>query len=146
MTKSFTSNLVLVLCIAALVLGATLLAGCTQQVAPPQNPETPPLQIFPTATPVPTPAIVSVAKPDTSHVIVTFNGGPDRARILELDATVTDDKGQFTTQHIGDKLATSPVGGGGTIRFFGAFTQKTHVSISAFYTDGSTRTLLETNI
>jgi hypothetical protein len=145
-TRIPRSNLLLVLCVAALVLGATLLAGCTQPAAPSQNPSSPPIQIFPTPTPSPTPVYVSAAKPDTSHVIVTFNGGPDRARIIEVDATVTDSSGRSQTQHIGDRLATSPVGAGSAIRFTGLYSGKTHVFVTAWYNDGSNRAMLETDI
>jgi hypothetical protein len=145
MTSQFPSTLFLALCIGTLLLGTTLIAGCTVPM-PAQSPATPPIQIFPTPTPSPTPAYASVAKPDTSHVIITFDGGPDRARIIELDATVTDSQGRSQTQHIGDKLATSPVGAGSAIRFTGLYSGKTHVFVTAWYADGSTRSVLETDI
>ena len=145
MTSQFLSNLFLVLCIGTLFLSTTLIAGCTVPI-PAQSPATPPIQIFPTPTPSPTPAYASAVKPDSSHVIITFDGGADRARIIELDATVTDSKGESQTQHIGDKLATSPVGAGSAIRFTGSFSGKTHVFVTAWYADGSTRAVLETDI
>ena len=138
-------HLFLVLCMGTLILAATLFSGCTQPVSPTPAPvET--QQVTPIASPSPTPAPVSAVKTDSSHVIVTFNGGPDRARIIELDATVTDSKGQNSTQHIGDRLGTSPVGEGGTIRFTGSYESTAHIFVSAWYSDGSSRQLLDSDL
>jgi hypothetical protein len=138
--------LLLGLCIGTLLAATTIFAGCTQPAPAPAAPAPAPLQIFPTPTPEPTPAVVSVEKPDTSHIVITFNGGPDRANIIEIDATVTDNKGESQTQHLGDRLATSPVGGGSKLQFNGLYSGGSRVFISAWYADGSSRQLLDTTV
>lgn len=145
-TSPPSKYLVLVLCMGTLLLAMSVIAGCSQPVAPPAIPTAPPIQIFPTATPQPTPSVVDVVKTDASHVLVTFNGGPDRANIIELDATVTDSRGESQTQHIGDRLATSPVGAGGTIKFNGNFSGNVHITIAAWYANGSSKQLMDADI
>ena len=140
------SRYLFVLCIGTLLLATAVIAGCTQPPSSPGAPTPAPLQIFPTATPEPTPAVVSVAKPDTSHIVITYNGGTDRANIIEVDATVTDDKGESQNQHLGDRLATSPVGGGSRLQFNGLYSGSNRVVISAWYADGSSKPLLDTTV
>jgi len=145
-TSSSSRYLLPALCVGILLLAMTVFAGCTQPAPAPATPAPQPIQIFPTATPAPTQAEVSAMKPDSSHIVITYNGGSTRGRILELDATVTDSRGQNTTQHIGDKLATTPVGGGDSIKFNGVYSGSVHVIATGFFTDGSTRVMLETDL
>ena len=114
-----------------------LAAGCTQPGIPSPFP----------ATPSPTPSNgVTATRPDTSHIVVAYNGGPNMETLFELDATVTDSQGKSSTQHIGSKTATSPIRIGGTIKFEGAYSGNNHVLVTGFFNDGSQRIMLDTTV
>ena len=135
-------------CIALVLALLVLAGGCTQEQAPSPVPvpETTVL-ITDTPTPVPTiPVAVKVKKTDNSNIRITFDGGGERGQLMELDATVTDSRGRATTQHLGDRLGTSPVTIGSVITFTGSYAGTTNVFISGYYSDGSSRNILETQV
>ena len=133
-------------CLAAVVVIAILTMGCIQQPAPVPVPETTVL-ITQTPTPEPTPPpVVQVSKIDNAHILVTYLAGKDREMLMELDATVIDSRGKSSTQHLGDKLGTSPVTIGSAITFTGSYTGTSSVSVSGYYSDGSTRNILNTEV
>ena len=135
--------LFIVLIVTTLLAAATIFAGCTQPAPSSPGSSSPPLQIFPTATPSPE---VTATKTDSSHIVVTFAGGADNGQILELDATVTDSQGASTNQHIGNKLATTPIGAGDSITFTGSYGGNAHIVVTAWFTDGSTKQMLDTSL
>jgi len=129
------------ICLAILLALLVLATGCTQP-GPVSVPSP-----FPAAT-TQTPAAtqISVTKPDASHILVTYQGGTDLERLIEIDATVTDSQGKSSTQHIGSKTATTPVTIGGTIKFEGSYSGSNHVIITGYYVDGSSQVLQNTNV
>ena len=129
------------ICLAILLALLVLATGCTQP-GPVSVPSP-----FPAAT-TQTPAAtqISVTRPDSSHIVVTYLGGTDLERLIELDATVTDSQGKSSFQHIGSKTATSPIRIGGTIPFEGSYTGNNHVLIVGYYIDGSSRVLQDTYV
>jgi len=129
------------ICFAVLLALLVLAAGCTQ---PNGSPVPSP---FPAATAqAPAASQISVTKPDASHIIITYQGGTDLERLIEIDATVTDSSGKSSTQHVGSKTATTPVTIGGTINFEGSYGGSNHVIITGYYVDGSSQVLQNINV
>ena len=128
-------------CMGVILLFLMIAAGCTQQSIP-QVPNP-----FPAAT-TQTPAAtqVTVTKPDASHIVIKYLGGTDMQRLIEIEATVTDSQGKSSTQHISDKLATSPITIGGSIKFEGSYAGTNKVFATGYYLDGSSRNLIQTSI
>ncbi len=125
---------------AALVVIA-LAAGCTQ-------PATPAV----TDTPAPQPAEqelfkeVTASQPDASHIVITYEGGPNMERIIELETTVTDSTGKSLTKSAGSRLATTPIPIKGTYTISGDFAGTDKIVVIAHMMDGSRTTVLETTI
>ncbi|WML68256.1 MAG: hypothetical protein METHP_01857 [Methanoregula sp. SKADARSKE-2] len=135
-----------IVCLGVFLLFAAVFAGCTQPAqvmpVPTTEPITTTLPPYPTAAP----SLVSVTKPDDSHIVVTFLGGPDMNSIHAVQATVTNSKGRSDTKHMGDSLGTTSVSPGSLITFDGTFSGSTQVSVSGFYSDGSQKIFLQTTI
>jgi hypothetical protein len=89
---------------------------------------------------------VTAVQPDNSHIVITYQGGPDMEKIVELETTVNDSAGKSKTQSIGSRLATTPITIHGTDTFTGAFEGKDHVVVTGYFTDGSHKVLLDTTI
>ena len=108
-------------------------AGCTQSPAP----QTAEQRQF---------VEVTASQPDSGHIVVTYQGGPNMERILELETTVTDSTGKSQTKSAGSRLATTPIPikGGDTIT--GNFAGADHVVVVAHMTDGSRTTVLDTTL
>ena len=133
---NFSRHATIVIGMGVLFLFLTVISGCTQQVPG-----------FSAATPQPTPAPnVLVTKPDATHIVIRYQGGADMEKLIEIEATVTDSGGKSSTQHIGDKLSTSPINIGGTIKFEGSYAGTNKVYATGYYIDGSSRNLLSTTI
>ena len=126
--------------VAALAL-ITLAAGCTQPATAPV-PETP----------APEPAEedlfkeVTASQPDTTHIVITYEGGPNMERIIELETTITDRTGKSQTKSAGSRLATTPIPIKGTYTMTGDFSGTDHVVVTAHMIDGSRATVLDTTI
>jgi len=140
-TPNLTRQIKLVICLGSVLLLLAQVAGCTQQsISQVPNP-------FPAATTQTTPAPpVTLSKPDASHIVIKYRGGVDMERLIEIEATVTDSTGKPSTQHIGDKLGTSPITVGATIRFEGSYSGTNNVFATGYYIDGSSRNLISTTI
>jgi hypothetical protein len=67
-------------------------------------------------------------------------------KLMELQTTVTDSKGESKTQATGSRLATTPVQTGGTSKFTGSFDGDDHVVVYGYFSDGSQQLLLDTYI
>ena len=128
------------ICIAVITMLLVVSMGCT---SPSGSPVPSPFQ----PTPTPTTSYVTVTKPDSSHIVIRYNGAQYMESLIELDATVTDSTGKSSTQHAGDKLGTSPIRTGSTISFEGSYPgTNNHVIVTAFFSDGSQRVVLETYV
>lgn len=134
-----------IICLGTVLALLVLAGGCTQQQAPAPVVETT-ITVTDTPTVAPTPPdIIRVSKTDDSHILVTYIGGAS-VPLTEIDATVTDDRGRTSTQHLGDKLGTSSITIGSEIPFTGSYTGRNSVSVSGFFSDGSSRNILETEV
>jgi hypothetical protein len=80
---------------------------------------------------------VTAEKTDDSTIVITYTGGADAGRLLELQTTIVDDRGSVSTQTLGSRLETTPVQRGGTSTFHGSFKSPTHVITVGFFADGS---------
>lgn len=89
---------------------------------------------------------VTATQPDSSHIVVTYQGGPNLERIIELETTVTDSNGKSQTQSAGSRIATTPVTIKGTRTFSGNFGGQDHVMVEAYMSDGSRMDILDTTI
>jgi hypothetical protein len=89
---------------------------------------------------------VTAAQPDTTHIIVTYQGGPNMEKIMELETMVTDSHGASRTQSIGSRLATTPITIQGTNTMTGAYEGQDHVVVTGYFADGSRKVLLDTTI
>ena len=89
---------------------------------------------------------VTATQPDSGHIVVTYQGGPNLERIIELETTVTDSNGKSQTQSAGSRIATTPVTIKGTRSFIGNFGGKDHVMVEAYMSDGSRMDILDTTI
>lgn len=128
----------MVLLVAALAIIA-LAAGCTQPAAVPVA-----------ETPAPTLAEedlfkeVTASQPDSTHIVITYEGGPNMERIIELETTITDSDGKSQTKSAGSRLATTPIPIKGTYTLTGDFSGTDHVVVIAHMIDGSRSTVLDT--
>ena len=135
-----------VACTCVLLFLVAAFAGCTQPAQVTPVPTTEPITTIPTPLPTTAAPQVSVVKPDDSHIVVTFLGGPDMNSIRAVQATVTNSKGRSDTKHIGDSLGTTSVSPGSLLTFDGTFSGSTQVSVSGFYSDGSQKILFQTTV
>ncbi|HII98797.1 MAG TPA: hypothetical protein HA272_05980 [Methanoregula sp.] len=126
--------------VAALAIIA-LAAGCTQPAAVPvaETPATAPAgeDLF---------KEVTASQPDSRHIVITYEGGPNMERIIELETTITDSTGRSQTKSAGSRLATTPIPIKGTYPITGDFSGKDHVVVIAHMIDGSRSTVLDTTI
>lgn len=80
---------------------------------------------------------VTAEKIDDSTIVITYTGGADAGRLMEIRTTITDDRGSVSTQTLGSRLETTPVQRGGTSTFHGPFKSPTHVITVGTFADGS---------
>jgi len=125
----------------AALLIITLAAGCTQPAPSPVAPAS-----------VTEPAgedlfkEVTASQPDSRHIVITYEGGPNMERIIELETTITDRTGKSQTKSAGSRLATTPIPIKGTYTMTGDFSGTDHVVVTAHMIDGSRATVLDTTI
>jgi hypothetical protein len=118
--------------LVAAVAGLVLFGGCTQAGTPSAEQKK-----F---------MEVTASQPDASHIIITYQGGPDMENILELETVVTSSHGISKTQSAGSRLATTPITIRGTNTIEGEFEGQDHVVVTGYFSDGSRRVLLDTTI
>ncbi|MCK9581693.1 MAG: hypothetical protein M0Q92_14780 [Methanoregula sp.] len=117
--------------LAALILFA-LSCGCTQQAAQSTD-----QKMF---------KEVTASQPDATHIVITYQGGTNMEKIIELETTITDSSGKSQTKSAGSRLATTPIPIKGTNTISGDFSGKDHVVVIAHMIDGSRTTVLDTTI
>lgn len=116
--------------------------GCTQQAAPPAAQPA-------TAQPAAGQEMfkeVTASQPDANHITITYEGGPNMERIIELETTITDSSGRSQTKSAGSRLATTPIPIKGTYTISGDYAGDDHVVVMAHMIDGSRATVLDTVI
>jgi len=89
---------------------------------------------------------VIATQPDASHIVITYQGGPDMETLMELETTVTDSHGASKTQSVGSRLATTPITIKGTSTIAGSFEGQDHVVVTGYFSDGSRKVLLDTTL
>jgi hypothetical protein len=125
-----TGHLPVVLLLLAITVVLVLSSGCTQQAS---------------GSPV-TVSGVQVTKPDDSHISVAFIGAPGMDGLVELEMTFTDSNGKSLTKSKGSRLGTTPLQVHATETVTGSYGGKNHVFITGYFSDGSHRTLIDTDI
>jgi hypothetical protein len=116
----------------AVVAGLVLAGGCTQPGA--QSAEQKKFME------------VTATQPDPAHILITYQGGPNMEKIMELETMVTDSSGASQTKSVGSRLATTPITIQGTNTLSGAFGGQDHVVVTGYFSDGSRRVLLDTTL
>jgi hypothetical protein len=125
-----------------ILICSLLAAGCAQpSVQPAGTPQSPEAT---TGIPAPGESIVATAQRiDSTKILVTYAGGPDADQLIELQTTVIDSRGSVKTQSMNSRLDTTPVQRGGTDIFLGPYTEKVHVLITGYFTNGSHQDILD---
>jgi hypothetical protein len=83
---------------------------------------------------------------DSTHIVVTYQGGQDANIVRQLTATVTDSAGNSQTKTIGQSVQTTPLQIGSSVTFTGAFSGKNHVVAVATFFDGTTQVIFDNYI
>jgi PBP1b-binding outer membrane lipoprotein LpoB len=89
---------------------------------------------------------VTATQPDDTHMVITYQGGPNMEKIIELETMITDSAGRSVTKSVGSRLATTPITIKGTNTIEGAFAGKDHVVVTGYFSDGSRKVLLDTTV
>lgn len=129
------------LLLAVALIAAAVSCGCTQPAAGPTAAQ-------PTAQPAGEAVFkeVTASQPDASSIVITYEGGPNMERIVELEITVTDSSGRSQTKSAGSRLATTPIPIKGTYTLTGDFSGPDHVIVMAHMSDGSRTLVLDQTI
>lgn len=91
-------------------------------------------------------AEVTVTQPNAAHIVVTYQGGPNMEKVIELETMITDSTGTSVTKSAGSRLATTPITIKGTNTIEGNFAGRDHVVVTGYFLDGSRKVLLDTTI
>ena len=118
-----------VLCFFAVLSLLLVSCGCMQMPAGSQT----------------TPA-VTVTKPDSLHILITYPGSPQTDKLVELEISVTDSNGRVTTKSMGSRLGTTPIQYGSSYSISGSFDGKDQVFVTGYFSDGSRKTIIDTTI
>ena len=118
-----------VLCLFTVLLLLLASCGCTQLPAGSQTTPT-----------------VTVTKPDSSHILISYPGSPQTDKLVEMEISVTDSNGKVTTKYIGSRLGTTPIQYGSSFPISGSFDGKNQVFITGYFSDGSRKTIVDTTI
>lgn len=89
---------------------------------------------------------VTTQQPDSSHIIITYQGGQDAGELVQLTATVTDSGGNSQTKDMifFEKPTTSAVGM--SVTFTGPFSGKDHLIVVGTFMDGVKQVILDTTV
>ncbi len=112
-------------------------AGCTQPQIPGTGQQTAEQKSF---------VEVTATQPDAQHIVVTYQGGPNMQKVMELQTTITDSTGKVQTKSVGDRLGTTPITIRGTNTLEGDFSGQDHVVVLGYFSDGSNRAMLDTTV
>jgi hypothetical protein len=125
-------------CLLIVTAALVLAAGCTQaQVPIPPPTQTADKDLF---------REVTATQQGDGRIVITYEGGPNMERIIELETTITDSSGKSVTRSAGSRLATTPIPIKGTNTIEGNFGGNDHVVVIAHMIDGSRTTVLDTTI
>lgn len=116
----------------AVMVAVVLSSGCTQ----PQAQSTEQKQFVE----------VAATQPDSTHIIIIYQGGPNMEKIIELETMITESSGKSQTKSVGSRLATTPITIQGTNTLEGDFSGQDHVVVTGYFNDGSRKVLLDTTI
>ena len=129
-----------------MIVLALLGAGCARPAAQPPAVTTSSADII-IGTPAPEePDIVTARRYESTKIQITYHGGPDADRLIELQTTVITNVGSVNIQSMGSRADTTPVQVGGTDLFQGPYPDTVHVTTTAYYANGSHRGVLDTRI
>jgi tetratricopeptide (TPR) repeat protein len=87
---------------------------------------------------------LTAIKPDSQHIVVTYQGGQDADQLRQVTITVTDSSGNSQTGIIGQSSQTTPVVVDSSTQFTGEFLGKTHVVAIGKFSDNTEQMLLNT--
>jgi hypothetical protein len=118
-----------VLCFFAVLSLLLVSCGCTQLSAGSQTTQ-----------------VVTVTKPDSTHILITYPGSPQTDKLVELEISVTDSNGRVTTRSMGSRLGTTPIQYGSSNSISGSFDGKNQVFVTGYFSDGSRKTIIDTTI
>jgi len=131
--------------IIAILIGFLLIAGCTQPAIQPVV-TTPSIEVT-TTLPVPEKHIIATAQRfESTKILITYNGGPDADKLIELQTTVITSRNSVNIQSMGSRIDTTPVQMGGTDIFQGPYTEPVHVLITGYYVNGTHEDVLDIRI
>jgi archaeal type IV pilus assembly protein PilA len=88
----------------------------------------------------------TVQQPDSSHIILTYQGGQDAGALRQITTTVTDKSGNTQTQYLGQNYQSAPVQVGSTLTFSGSYSGRDHVVATASFSDSSQQVILDTYV
>ena len=66
--------------------------------------------------------------------------------IVELEISITDSNGRVETGSMGSRLATTPIQYGSSYKVTGSFDGKDRVYVTGYFSNGSQKTIIDTNI
>ena len=81
--------------------------------------------------------------PDSTDIVVKYNGGQGAARVRQFTVKITDDAGNSQTQTIGQTEQTTPLKIGSTVTVKGTFSGKKHIVGTVKFKDGTERMILD---
>jgi len=82
-------------------------------------------------------------QPDSTHIIVTYQGGPDASSLLRLSIDVNDDAGILRTYVIEGPAPNAPVRVGSSYQTTGSFTGQNRVVATGLFTNGHFEKVLD---
>jgi archaeal type IV pilus assembly protein PilA len=88
----------------------------------------------------------TVQQPDSSHIVITYQGGQDADKLRDIAITVTDHSGNIQTRTIGPAYQSTSVQVGSTSEFSGSFSGKDHVVATGTFSEGTQQVILDTYI
>jgi TM2 domain-containing membrane protein YozV len=88
----------------------------------------------------------TVQQPDSTHMVITYQGGQDADKLRQIAITVTDSYGILQTKTMGSSYSTSALKIGTTAELTGKFSGKDHVIATGIFSDGTRQTILDTYV
>jgi flagellin-like protein len=91
---------------------------------------------------------VTAQKPNTSAIVVTYDGGPSAALVVNLSVSINGASGVNMGQNAPGAASPTPMNVGCSTTFYAAnaYTNPTSVIVTATFTDGTQQVLLNTNV
>jgi flagellin-like protein len=90
---------------------------------------------------------VIAQKPNVSAIQVVYNGGQSASQVVNLSVSIAGGAGiTMGSGTIGSQVAPMTVGCSTTIYSLNAYTSKTHVLVTATFSDGTKQVVLDTYV